>query len=297
MIKARVPPKRNSKEKVVHPHFHFTCAQVQLVNGLAIQFEKETLMMSVDNKNKVEVGIPATLRYTKIRTFHLLEDAPNYNDHDFPNANCKLVPSGYEILRFKIRSRSLSPKKTRHPEVRRRSFSESSTNLPNPKKTTTDKLGRAKFEWPRSGPLSVQLYSSRSIESTNLMHTEYLRKLMQEQRKLREVFNLIAIADGGPDWSVKGVGNLLSLGQLWKDTHLDCLIVQCYAPGHSRFNPIERMWSFLTSKIVTVILPDTIDGKRPGQNDDQGWLNVLDNAVNTCSKFWDGKQLNGLINF
>ena len=59
------------------------------------------LALSVDNKNKVEVGIPATSRRSQIRTFYLRKDEPNNNDHDFPNANCKLVPAGYLILKKK----------------------------------------------------------------------------------------------------------------------------------------------------------------------------------------------------
>jgi len=70
-------------------------------------------------------------------------------------------------------------------------------------------------------------------------------------------------------------------------------VVQCYAPGHSRFNPIERTWSYLTNKIATTTLPDEVDEKKPGKNDEHGWLKVLDNAVETCSKFWDKKKYNG----
>ena len=61
---------------------------------------------------------------------------------------------------------------------------------------------------------------------------------------LKEINNIILIADGGPDWSAKGLANLMSLGALWEDMKLDSLIIQCYAPEHSRFNPIERTWSF-----------------------------------------------------
>ena len=61
-------------------------------------------------KNKVEVGIPATSHRSKIRTFYLAESSPNYNDHDFPYANSKLVPAGYQLLQNRItRSRYLSP--------------------------------------------------------------------------------------------------------------------------------------------------------------------------------------------
>ena len=107
LINARVPPKRNTKEKTTHADFHYTSAQVNLVNEMAFLCRTNTLAMSVDNKNKVEVGIPATSRRTNIRTFHLLDHAPNYFDHDFPNPNCKLVPAGYQILRHEV---DVSPK-------------------------------------------------------------------------------------------------------------------------------------------------------------------------------------------
>ena len=53
------------------------------------------------------------------------------------------------------------------------------------------------------------------------------------------------------------------------------------------------MWSFLTNRIATVTLPDTIDGVKPALDNEEGWLNVLDNAVDLCGRFWDGKRYNG----
>ena len=85
----------------------------------------------------------------------------------------------------------------------------------------------------------------------------------------------------------------MSLGYLWMNTKLDTLVVQCYAPGHSRFNPIERSWSFLTNKIIGVTLPDNIDGKIPKPADADSWMKVLDNATVLCSKFWDKKVYAG----
>jgi len=77
--------------------------------------QENTLHLSVDNKNKVEVGIPATSRRTHIKTFHMIKASPDYYDHDFPNRNCKLIPSGYQILCQKTNSsRSLSPPKSIH---------------------------------------------------------------------------------------------------------------------------------------------------------------------------------------
>lgn len=74
---------------------------------------------------------------------------------------------------------------------------------------------------------------------------------------------------------------------------MDSLIVQCYAPGHSRFNPIERSWSYLTKQIVGVTLPDTIEGVVPAAGDDETWHKVLDNATIKCTKFWHNKHYAG----
>ena len=201
------------------------------------------------------------------------------------------MPAGYQLLIEKpVRSRSLLPSSNPRQNVRRRALSESSkgydvgkTNL------TKDKLGRKKIRWPRSGPLTVQLYPSRAIESTNVMHVKHLVNYLHEIMKTRPVYNVVAIADGGPDWSVKGMLNLMSLGYLWKNLKLDVLVVQCYAPGHSRFNPIERSWSQLTNWLVGVILPDDLNGRIPKDSDNEAWDEVLDNAVKLCAKFWDKK--------
>lgn len=296
LINACVPPKRNDREKATHDDFQYTCAQVNLVNELAVIHSTNTLSLSVDNKNKVDVGIPATSRRCQVRQIYIQDNGPNYNDHDFPHPNSKLVPAGYLILKEKsLRSRSLSPPKEKN-KIKKRSLSESScfnnaalhrANL------TRDKLNREKVKWPRSGPLFIQLYPSRLIESTNVMHANHLMNLINKEKVCKDVFNVTLIADGGPDWSVKGVINFVSLGMLWKKSCLDTLIIQCYAPHHSRFNPIERCWSFLTQKIVGVILPDDINGVVPSYNDNDGWMEVLDNAAKTLARFWHMKVYNG----
>ena len=81
----------------------------------------------------------------------------------------------------------------------------------------------------------------------------------------------------------------MAFGFLWEFLKLDTLTIQCYAPGHSRFNPIERSWSLLTKLIVGVILPVEIpelDYIIPKDNDDEKWGIILDKAVEECGKFW-----------
>ena len=296
-IDARVPPKRNSGEKKVHSDFHYTCSQINLTQEMAALCSTGTVALSVDNKNKIEIGNPAANRRSQIRSFYLVEEAPNYNDHDFPYRNSRLTPAGYlRLTRKYSRSRSFSPAKSHNLKTRQRALSESSNVMYNIKKSvslTSDKLKREKIYWPRSGPLNVRIYPARAIESTNVMHVNFLITFLSEIRRSEEVYNLVAIADGGPDWAVKGVINFMSLGNLWENLKLDVLILQSYAPGHSRFNPIERSWSQLTKWLVGVVLPPDIDGTVPKDTDAERWNKVLDNAVQLCSKFWHGKSYAG----
>ena len=107
------------------------------------------------------------------------------------------------------------------------------------------------------------------------------------------VHNIIAIADGGPDWSVKGVLNFMSLGFFWLNSQLDILVIQCYAPGHSRFNPIERYWSYLTKWLVGVVLPVDLNGVIPSESDSESWNIILNNAATMCALFWNVKKVDG----
>ena len=246
---------------------------------------------------KVEFGTPATSCRNNIRKFYLLEESPNYLDHDFPYRNLKLTPAGYQwrMTRPK-RSRSHSPKSRLPPKflhTHRRSFSVPRRNrIMGNSKSSKDSIGRTKVNWPRSGPLNVQLYPSRAIESTSIMHMNFLMNYVNSIKKEHLVYNVVAVADGGPDWSIKGIINLMAFRFLWEFMKLDTLTIQCYAPGHSRFNLIERSWSRLTKLIVGVILPVEIpelDYIIPKDNDDKQWGIILDKAVEECGKFWHGK--------
>ena len=69
----------------------------------------ETVALSADDKNKLNVGTLAVSRYFNQRKFFMTNDQPNYPDHDFPYSGAKLIPAGYLLLKSRIRtSRSLS---------------------------------------------------------------------------------------------------------------------------------------------------------------------------------------------
>ena len=70
----------------------------------------ETVALSADDKNKLNVGTLAVSRYFNQGKFFMTNDQPNYPDHDFPYRGAKLIPAGYLLLKSRIRrSRSLSP--------------------------------------------------------------------------------------------------------------------------------------------------------------------------------------------
>ena len=45
--------------------------------------------------NKINVGTLAVSRYHQIRRLFLVDDSPNYDDHDFPTPGYKIETSGY----------------------------------------------------------------------------------------------------------------------------------------------------------------------------------------------------------
>ena len=148
LVNARVPPKSNSKEKTYHPHFHYTCAQINIVQELGQLSPNGTMSLSCDNKNKIDVGIPAVSRRNQIRTFHMNDAAPNLPDHDFPFRNSKLTPAGYYILTQKSkRSKSVSSVRKSRYLCKRRSLSAHSffeDEMIKGKLYISDDLGRKK---------------------------------------------------------------------------------------------------------------------------------------------------------
>ncbi len=142
----------------------------------------------------------------------------------------------------------------------------------------------------------MQLYPSRYIESTSVLHANFLLPYLQKLVNGGPVQNITAICNGGPDWTVKGAINFMVFGKLWRDLGLDSLILTCYAAGHSRFNAIERSLVTLTKWLTGVVLPLAVKENNfaiPRPNEDEKWRLALDNAVEQCARFWDGKILDG----
>ena len=84
---------------------------MNFVGQLAEVFLDETIAISADDKNKVNVGTFAFSRHFSIKIIFATNDHPNYPDHDFACTNAKIVPAGYLLLSSRNRrSRSLLPR-------------------------------------------------------------------------------------------------------------------------------------------------------------------------------------------
>ena len=65
---------------------------MNIVRELPEMFSNETIAISADNKNKVNVGKLAVTNHFSINFIFPTDDQLNYPDHDFPYADAKLVP-------------------------------------------------------------------------------------------------------------------------------------------------------------------------------------------------------------
>ena len=262
LVEAKVPPKRNDLTVNEHADFHFTCAQVNYIGELSEMLVNETVALSTDDKNKLNVGTLAVSRYFNQGKFFMTNDQPNYPDHDFPFSGAKLVPAGYLLLKSKIRrSRSLSPPPRFSGNVKKRRSSSQPALLCYKSREKLhemkyrDELGRERISWPRTGQVSVYLYASLFYSSTSALHASHLEEILKPIVECENKGAVTILCDGGPDWSPKCTPNLINYGRLWKRLKLDVLVLTCYAPGHSRFNPIEHCWAPLSKKLTGVTLP------------------------------------------
>ena len=94
LIDARKPGKRNQYREA-NGNQHFLFARATYREELLSKFSDESKFYSADDMNKLRMG-PATAvsRYHQIARFFATGNSPNLGDHDFPNPEYLLCPSG-----------------------------------------------------------------------------------------------------------------------------------------------------------------------------------------------------------
>jgi hypothetical protein len=78
---------------------------------------------------------------------------------------------------------------------------------------------------------------------------------------------LFISSDGGPDenpryQNINGrhFKNILEYALLFKGLNLDYFSIRCYAPGQSKYNPVERAMSSFSGRLKGVVLPYNTHG-------------------------------------
>lgn len=283
LVGARVPRKDNSALYKEHEDRQFCSSLVKACVEFGRRFENDTLVLSCDNMNKVNVGVLAVSRYHQIRRFFMTTDSPCYPDHDFPAPNSKISPAGYLVLlptpdedganslgklhSVSRRCRSASPMRNKVEQGTR------SRSLSPPKRKpiigdfVKDKLGRLHYKYHRTGKLHVFTRVCRYWKIDSETHLNDMTVLLNEYS---DKPGCVMIVDGGPDYAPRSHIVFHQMGRLWRDARLDYLVLVCYAPGDSARNPIEHAWSRLSKLLTGVTLANTIPGedKPPMQQTD-----------------------------
>ena len=67
--------------------------------------------------------------------------------------------------------------------------------------------------------------------------------------------------DNGPDWNLLNVVNEIYFCRMWRDSGLDMLGLVSYAAKYSAYNNVEHLWSPMSRKLASVILPSILEGE------------------------------------
>ena len=278
LIDVRVPGKRNQyREDSKNQHFLF--ARVAYREELASKFREECQFYSCDDMNKLRMGpSPAVSRYHQINRFFMTDDTPNLGDHDFPNPGYLIVPSGYMSLTThdsdEIDTEYVAHELNDFSDASGASGAEIETeNLQPPAANvgnmTKDKLGREHYERLHAGPARIVLRACKFKQSSGQTHANDILPVLAAQVKDGKSVAFLKV-DNGSDWNLQSVVNSFYFGRLWKESGLDILGIVSYAARYSAYNNIEHLWSPMSKKLCSAILPSILEGeeKEPCKQND-----------------------------
>ena len=298
LIPAKIGIKQNNDSKL-HKDSQFCRAQVKYAIELGSCFDSEVMMFSADDKNKLNVGGgPAVCRYIGFKTYLLDTAMANYSDHNW-STGLKLILSGYmrlekkeqDLSRGRARQRAMYHRRSRSTSPNtRQSFQVSGWAT---KSFTYDQQQRPHYQYPRTGTLSIYLRGSLSFRATSYNHYDDLLPLVKKIQREEGKNALIVTCDNGPDWKKNSIKVFFCMGRLWRDTHLDYLCMTSYAPGDSKFNPIEHAWSPVTIWMVGLLLLNSLPENHPLKGTDNEKNAILDQAITDVKSCLSNKDFDG----
>ena len=154
---------------------------------------------------------------------------------------------------------------------------------------------------PRTGPLTLYLRSHMHSKESATSHSSdliaCLRPVVEENKKKAAV----VVVDNGPDWCRHSTKTVMAMGRVWETLALDYLLITSYAPGDSKFNPIEHAWAPITLWCSGLVLHNTLKGERtcpnkqviPQEVKDSKNKKVFENAMDKLKTVLDGRKYDG----
>jgi len=238
---------------------------------MCAEYPDEAVAFSCDSKAKVHIGGQAVSRYHQIRTFFPSDDTPHYHDHDFPVPGYLIEPDGFLMLKS-------------HAD----------------NKIITDSLGRDVMQTPATGPLWVYNRCVKNTSTTIVDHLSDLNNILENNPEISRPV-LALLCDGGADWSPKSTLTQFYFGRFWRDHKYDMLICVCHAPGLSRYNPIEHLWSPYSRWLAGVSLSACLPGEDippllqslTSKELHEKEKIVFSNALDALDSYWNGKVHDG----
>ena len=154
---------------------------------------------------------------------------------------------------------------------------------------------------PRSGPLTLYLRSHMFNKESAMSHSDDLMdclRLVVDATKKKAV---VMGVDNGPDWCRHSVKTVLAMGRVWETMDLDYLLLTSYAPGNSKFNPIEHAWAPITRWCSGLVLQNSLEGESTWPNKqnisqeekDEKNKEVFLVALNKLKSILNGQEFDG----
>ena len=293
LVDARVPRKRNNyREENGNQHFLF--ARVLYREEFVAKFNKECVFLSCDDMNKIKMG-PATAvsRYHQQFRFFMTDDSPDFADHDFPNPGYLITCSGYQILQQKesidVDEVFTDPDLndfTQHGDLENQSEIDMENRNENNSEFFFDKIGRKHYQRFTSGPALLTLRACKFVHSTAATHINDLKPIIEALKNEGKGIFFIKV-DNGPDWNLLNLVNELYFFRLWRDLGLDVLGIVSYAAKYSAYNNIEHLWSPMSRKLSSVVLPSVLEGDDlpPYKQTDLSKQEIVEKEAEVCNFF------------
>ena len=213
-------------EKKEHIDSHYCLASIKASKSFASTFSNLVVMISQDDKAKVNVGIPAVGR--TFQTVQSIAEPVEVEDHDFPiGVSQKLVPSVYLMI--------------------------------NPADSNdTMRTGQlAIYVRPQWYIGTNSLTHMQDL--INLVSMREYKEVFKINDTIKPLW--VILVDGGPDENPRYLKNIYQYCRLFKKLDLDYLTIRTHAPGQSAFNPVERSMATLSKKLAGISLPIDTFGK------------------------------------